>query len=179
MALMPMIAIIAMIATLPSCSTSGCLENQSALPKALFYSAASDAEKIISIDSIQVWGVGSPGDSLLVDGRASATYLPLRSTAPSVAFCFHYTQRALSSSALNDTLTLTYDSSPQFISEECGAMYFYTISSLSVTHHLIDSVRLVDSLVTNFDKETLRIFFRTQEPEPTEPTEPSDPSTEP
>ena len=157
---------------LTSCSTSGCLENQSALPKALFYTASVSesgdvTDRIVSIDSIQVWGVGSPGDSLLVDGRASSTYLPLRSSASSVRFCFHYTQRNLSSSALNDTLTLTYTSDPRFISEECGAMYFYTVTSLSSTRHLIDSVRLTDSLVTNFDKETLRIYFRTQEADDT------------
>ena len=155
-----------------SCSTSGCLENQSALPKALFYTASVSesgdvTDRIVSIDSIQVWGVGSPGDSLLVDGRASSTYLPLRSSASSVSFCFHYTQRNLSSSALNDTLTLTYTSNPRFISEECGAMYFYTFTSLSSTRHLIDSVKLTDSLVTNFDKETLRIYFRTQEADDT------------
>lgn len=165
---------------LSGCSTSGCLENQSAIPKALFYTASvSESGTVtnttIAIDSIQIWGVGSPGDSLLVNGRASSTYLPLRSSATDAAFCIHYTQKALSSPALNDTLTLTYNSDPRFISEECGAMYYYTVSSLAVTHHLIDSVRLTDSLVTNFDKETLRIYFRTRQADDTEKDNQTDP----
>lgn len=148
---------------LASCSTTGCLENQSSLPVAGFYSSAT--ESTVSIDSLQIWGVGSPGDSLLVDGRASQTYLPLRSTATTSSFCFHYAQKNLSNPGLNDTLTITYTSRPQFVSEECGAMYFYEITSASITNHLVDSVSIANPVVDNFDRETLKIYFRTETPD--------------
>ena len=145
------------------CNTSGGLENQSALPRAGFY--ASRSGQTISIDSIAVWGVGSPGDSLLAYGRASSVLMPLRSTSDEATFCFHYLQKSVSDARLNDTLKISYSSTPKFISEECGAMYFHTVTSVTCTTHLIDSVAIKDADVTNFDKETLRIYFRTAEPE--------------
>lgn len=147
---------------LTSCSSTGCLENQSSLPLAGFYS--SRTQEGIAIDSLQVWGVDAPGDSMLVDGMARNTYLPLRSSVEVASFCFHYEQKELSSPLLNDTITVSYSSQPRFVSEECGAMYFYEIKSLQHTYHLIDSVVVVQPEVNNIDRETLRIYFRTAEP---------------
>lgn len=158
-----LLTLIAVCLLLGSCSTTGCLENQSSLPIGGFYSSAT--ETTVSIDSLQIWGVGSPGDSMLVDGVASQTYLPLRSSATSSSFCFHYAQKELSNPALNDTLTITYTSRPQFVSEECGAMYFYEITSATITTHLVDSVVIVNPVVDNFDRETLKIYFRTETPD--------------
>ena len=45
-------------------------------------------------------------------------------------------------------------------------MYVYDITRLDVTDHLIDSVALLDRHITNVDIESLKIFFRTAEPEP-------------
>ncbi len=154
--------LIAVLLLLTSCSSTGCLENQSSLPLAGFYS--SRTQEGIAIDSLQVWGVGAPGDSMLVDGVARNTYLPLRSSMEIASFCFHYDQKELSSPLLNDTITLSYSSQPRFVSEECGAMYFYEIKTLHHTCHLIDSVVLVQPEVNNIDRETMRIYFRTAEP---------------
>ena len=41
-------------------------------------------------------------------------------------------------------------------------MFRYSISRISHTHNLIDSVALLDSTVTNLDLELIRIYFRTQ-----------------
>ena len=41
-------------------------------------------------------------------------------------------------------------------------MYRYTITRLSYTQHLIDSVAVTDSLVTNTDIKRLKIYFRTE-----------------
>ena len=42
-------------------------------------------------------------------------------------------------------------------------MYRYRVQKCQATAHLIDSVVLVDSLITNANRESLRIYFRTQE----------------
>lgn len=167
--ILTVITLALILAALGACNTSGCMENQSAMPVGGFYSSD---DKAITIDSIQVWGVGSPGDSMLVDGNAREVSLPLRATLPEVSFCIHYTQEALSSPLLNDTLTIAYTSTPHFVSEECGAMYFYSITGVSHTIHLIDSVRLEYPEVDNLDRETLRIYFRTETEDPDEPTDP-------
>lgn len=147
-----------------SCSTNTCRENVSALPLATFYSSSTENE--ISVDSLTVYGVGVPGDSAIIrNGNASMVYLPFRVSASSCGYVFHYEQKLLSDTRLNDTLTVNYKSNPMFTSVECGAMYFYEITGLSCTNHLIDSVAVVNASITNVESETIRIFFRTAEPD--------------
>lgn len=146
-----------------SCNTTGCLENQNSLPLAGFYSM--DTKSAISIDSISIGGVNAPDDSLLVNNGkgVSSVYLPFRAARQSSSFFIHYEQEALSSPEFNDTITFDYTSFPVFVSEECGAMYHYTITHTSYTRHLIDSVSVTDAVITNVEKERIKIFFRTAE----------------
>lgn len=157
---------------LQSCSNVGCTENQNSLPLAGFYSM-STGHAIIP-DSITVGGVDAPSDTLLLTlgSRVSSLYLPFRSTRPSTSFYIRYCQKALDRPELNDTLTFDYDAVPYFASEDCGAMYHYRVTAYTYTRHLIDSVGMTDSLITNVDRETIRIYFRTAEP--AEPENPDD-----
>lgn len=141
------------------CNTVGCLQNQSSIPLAGFYDGTTDTS--IALDSITVYGVGAPNDSSLITTRtASMVYLPFRSDASSTSFCFRYLAKHLDYPELNDTVSFTYTSQPKFVSEECGAMYFYTITGVKYTTHLIDSVAVTDSLINNIDNERIKIFFR-------------------
>lgn len=102
---------------------------------------------------------------LTLDSRQQQLYLPFRSTSPSTSFYIHYCQKALDYPELNDTLSFDYDAVPYFASEDCGAMYHYRVTRYTYTTHLIDSVGMTDSLITNIDRETIRIFFRTADPD--------------
>lgn len=152
----------AALSLLTACDTSGCLDNQSSIPLAGFYSSQ-DNPQAIALDSLNIGGIGAPADSLLLSAgeSASAIYLPLRSTASSTAFVINYAYPSLGidSEAFNDTIAIGYDSEPYFASEACGAMYRYRVTSLTHTTHLIDSVAVTDSLITNTDVERLRIYF--------------------
>lgn len=156
-------------AFLAGCNTEGCLDNQSALPLAEFYASAS--KEVISLGTLRISGVGAPGDSILAEAGTpySRVYLPMRSAKTSTAWCFEYTQPGLDLPELNDTIKFDYTSTPFFASEECGAMYFYHIDKCRYTTHLIDSVVVADSLITNTDMVRIRIYFRTdneqQEPQ--------------
>lgn len=137
------------------------MENRSSIPKAGFYGSGTSAA--ITIDSVEIGGVGAPSDSLLLDNhRASSVYLPLRATTDKTSFYIHYLQKALSNPRLNDTISFTYESIPYFASYDCGAMYRYRFTEMKYTTHLIDSVAILDSLITNYDVETVRIYFRTE-----------------
>ena len=101
------------------------------------------------------------------DKPVGSVYLPMRSTKETTAWCFHYTQEGLDDPSLNDTISFRYTSEPFFASEECGAMYYYRITEMENTFHLVDSVVILDSLITNVDSTRIQIFFRTtEEPEP-------------
>lgn len=163
------------------CNSTGCTENQNSVPLAGFYSISTgDA---VAIDSLAIGGVGAPNDSLLVgpSERASQVYLPLRSTETSTTFVIKYMQKSLAQYGLEDRITFYYEASPWFASEECGAMYHYRITRVSHTSQLLDSVGISDSLITNIERETIGLYFRTSDPDepetPTDPEEPTDPDT--
>ena len=146
-----------------SCSTDGCLDNQSSIPLAGIYSSETGAA--ISISGIQIMGVGAPNDSLLVaSGSVQQVYLPMRSTTNTTEWCFHYTQPGIDDEAFNDYIRFTYTSEPYFASEECGAMYRYHITEVEYTTNLLESVEITESLITNTDVERIRLYFRTATP---------------
>lgn len=146
-----------------SCGSGGCLENGSTLPLAGLYSSYSGSA--ITLDSLEVRGIGAPNDSLLVDpsSRVNSIYMPFRADYESVSWVFSIKMRDYDYPELYDTLTFSYQTIPYFASADCGAMYIYRVTSYSVTHHLIDSVVVTDSLFTNVDREQIKIYYRTSE----------------
>lgn len=144
-----------------ACSTSGCLDNQSSLPLAGFYSATTKGK--ISIDSISVYGVGVPGDSMMVKcGTAvSQVYMPLDMENEETKYVIHYDQKSLSDERYNDTITIRYEPVPYFVSDVCGAMYFYDVKDYTWTKHIVDSVSIISDRLTNANIENVRIYIRT------------------
>lgn len=159
--LLSLIAALALVAVVAGCNAVGCTDNQNSIPLAGFYDMAT--MKAIMPESIAVAGVGAPNDSLLLGPSAHETqvYLPLRATETVTQFCIRYRQKALDYPQLYDTLTFSYTPVPYFASADCGAMYHYRIRRLDYTRHLIDSVGISDSTVTNVERETIQIYFYT------------------
>ena len=162
-ALYHILCIIAGLHLMASCSATGCTDNQNSLPLAGFYSMSTGSS--ITVDSLAIEGIGAPDDSLLLSpsSRVSSLYLPFRSSRDITSYCIQYKQKQLDYPELYDTLTFRYDAIPFFASEECGAMYHYKVTSYTYTRHLIDSVAMLDSLITNVDRESIQIYFRTAE----------------
>lgn len=151
-----------LLSALSGCNTAGCTDNQTSVPLAGFYSYTNG--RAISIDSVQIGGVGAPGDSLLhARGSVSEIYLPLRPGRESTSFFFRYTNALLDSLGIADTLTFTYTTVPYFASEDCGAMYRYNITGVSHTSWLLDSVAVIDSAITNTDFQRIQLYYATPE----------------
>lgn len=144
------------------CNTSGCVEMRSSVPRADFYSYP-DMQPL-RVDSLQITGVGVPGDSILygLGEQLSSIYLPVPPAVNKVSWRIAYMQKELAEFDLADTITLTYNRQPWFAGPDCGAMYKYLITDIGYTTHIIESVAIVDSLVVNIDRTTLNIYFRTE-----------------
>lgn len=158
---------LAAVAALPlltaSCNTSGCTELRSATPRADFYDSATGTA--ITLDSLRIVGIGAPGDSVLYNPGESlqSVYLPMRATVNSTQWCIEYCYPSIFGDIHPaDIVTFDYTPLPWFAGEECGAMYRYRINNLTYTTNLIDSVSIVDSLVTNIDRATVNIYFRVE-----------------
>ena len=146
---------------LTGCNSGGCTELRSSVPRATFYSSSSQTP--LTIDSLEIIGIGAPGDSTLYDAsdRLTNIYLPMPPETDRVQWRFSYKQVSLAQFEIADTITLDFNRTPWFAGEECGAMYKYNISAVDYTTNVIDSVVLADSLVTNIESTNLKIYFRT------------------
>lgn len=177
---LPLILILAAAAAacaVSGCSSSGCTDNQNPLPLAGFFSA--ETGNAISLSDVDIAGVDAPEDSVLYrSGTArNEVYLPFRANTDNTAWYFHYTQEGIDDLAYNDTIYFRYTSTPMFTTEDCGAMYRYTITSTRYTEHLIDSVAVTDPVITNIDMMRIKIFFRTQPAGSGEEENPDTPGT--
>lgn len=152
------------------CNTNGCLENRSSIPKAGFYDSE---DKKISLDSISITGIGADIEEPInkLGSSISSISLPMRSTKENTTWELAYRWKYLAGGTMADTISLDYESTPYFASEECGVIYRYHITQMRHTTHLVDSVILVDSMITNIDTEQIKIYFRTQSTDESQPSE--------
>ncbi len=160
------LTLFAALLLLEGCTTNDCNDNQNSLPLAGFYSSQA-VPQAISVDSISVYGLRAPGDSLLLDSAKNVqeVYLPFRIDEPTTTYVLSYHQKAISDSRLNDTVTFRYRSEPYFVSIGCGAIYRYVMEGIDYTTHIIDSVTCPEGVITNAPMQNLRIYFRVEESE--------------
>lgn len=150
-------ALLTLPAVLASCGSEGCTDNQTSVPLAGFYSYTNG--QAITVGDISIGGIGAPNDSLIVDGESVGNvYLPFRPGRDETAFFFRY-----NGGNIADTVTFRYTTIPFFASEDCGAMYRYRITGVNHTHWLLDSVAVLDSMITNIDIQRLQLYFTTSE----------------
>lgn len=148
------------------CASEECLDNKNSLPLAGFYASGSDDKsgnpRAISLDSVSIYGIGAPGDSILQDSvRAlSQTYLPFQIEGGETRYVIRYLQASLSRLALADTIVFRYEAVPFFTGAQCGAIYEYRDIRISTTHTFIDSVVCPAGQITNAATENIKIYFR-------------------
>lgn len=143
------------------CSSDECFDNQNALPLAGFYDSA-DSTKTVAIDSLEVYGLHSPGDSILWNGAGARNelYLPFKLTSDTTTYIFRYLQKDLAAHHITDTVTFIYNREPRLVSAACGVSYLFTMKEIRYTDLLIDSVSCPFGIITNKPIQNLRIFFR-------------------
>ena len=158
------VASVAMLSLLSACGSDGCTSNTASIPLAQLYS--SSTLKAIAVDSISVYGIGAPGDSMIVRcGRSISQFtMPLRTTVDETKYVIHYDQKALSDERNNDTITLRYKTDAMFDSKECGVVYAFEVSDFYYTRHLIDSMAMPYNRITNLTSVAVQLYMRTQQP---------------
>lgn len=155
-------AVVTAAAITVSCSDT-CSENRNALPLAGFYASGGSSEKI-SIDSVEVIGVGVAGDSVLspATGYKNELYMPFKVDSDTTAYAFIDIRAG---STLRDTVTFIYSRTPRFVNVECGVSYIFELKSISTSGRMIDSVICPEGYIDNVNTENLRIYFKVQQQE--------------
>lgn len=146
-----------------SCGTDECYDNRNSLPLAELY-ASGTSPQAVTIDSISVWGIGVPRDSMILDTARSVSqiYFPFRIDSDETSFVIRYDGiRRLLPGAPDDTISFTYRNVPVFESQACGVFYRFDDVQIDHTSFLIDSVVCPQGYIDNSPKANLKIFFRT------------------
>ena len=138
------------------CSNTDCTDYRSSQPTAGFYSSVTG--EAAPLDSVLIFGVGAPGDSLLVDWRkqVSEALLPFRIDAHTTRFVLQYTDRA---PRLRDTVEFTYTPEPFFVSDACGAIYKFRIENIRHTSVRIDSIVCPAGVIDNVPGVNLKFYL--------------------
>lgn len=148
-------ALLALVLT--ACGDDSCYDNGSSLPLARFYTSGTSTT--VTVLNLTMRGIDAPGDSILIDNSSvSECYLPLRATVGTTQYELSYGDDE-GETLLADTITFSYRPVPYFASHECGAMYNFEMSSLTSTHHVIDSVVLVNKVIDNSTSVAVRIYI--------------------
>ena len=110
-------AVMLAVVALSGCSNDECLDNKNSLPLAGFYSSTTTPASI-SLDSISIYGIGAPGDSVLHDSvrGLSQSYLPFRIDEGTTRYVIRYLSGLLGRYGIADTITFEYDPVPFFVS---------------------------------------------------------------
>ncbi len=142
-----------------SCSET-CMENKNALPLAGFY--ASGGTEMITLDSLEVTGVGMSGDFALMDVGTGADrlYLPFKIDSDTTRYVFRDPHLY---GGVSDTVTFVYSRTPRFVNVECGVSYLFGIKQITCQGVLIDSVTCPTGFIDNHNTENLRIYFAVTE----------------
>lgn len=127
------------------------------MPLAGFYSSTAPARSV-SVDSMEVYALGAPGDSVLLKPSTAAISqlsLPFNSEAEHTDYVFTNARTKVS-----DTVTFRYNCLPWFASEACGVVYRFELNEITWTGALIDSVTCPEGVITNRPVENLKIYFK-------------------
>lgn len=148
-----------LLCCIAACASDECEGNKNALPLADFYASQTSPQKI-SIDSLTIYGEDAPNDSTLVSNSSaiSSIYLPFRLDQTSTRFYIQYEQKAMHGAT--DYIQFNYEIEPKFVSSACGVIYQYRVADIEHSSVLIDSVKMVDDLITNANVPNINIYFR-------------------
>jgi hypothetical protein len=131
---------------------SACKEVYEAPPQALVEAKFFDATTTKAISSnITVQGIGA--ESIwLKDTLLQGIILPL---SPNDTTSF-----VITFDATMDTLTFLHETFKKYDTMETGFYYDFKIKSIESTHHRVESVQIIDSLVTKDWHENIELYLR-------------------
>lgn len=106
-----------------------------------------------TLDSLTVTALGT--DSIIINRErdVKTLALPLRYTADSTVLVFRY------EAGRYDTLIIRHTNTPYFLSMDCGYQMKQTVSSISYSRHLLDSIHISDPEAGIYETENIQLFY--------------------
>ena len=138
------------------CSGEDCPINNTVMGKMAFYDPYGDAVAFVGTLGVSV--VRPQGDSVVLNrmSNASEATFPLSYAHGTDTVVLDYNQ-----GVAYDTLYVSHTNTPTLVSVDCGMAMFHSITSVSATRHVIDSIVLKSSEVNYDERENIQVIYRT------------------
>ena len=139
---------------LASCSSDDCPINNTVMGKLAFYETNGATVSYAGVLTARV--VRPQGDSVVLNQKtgASSVLFPLSYMHTTDTLILDYDGSAY------DSLYITHTNTPTLVSLDCGTAMFHTITSVSSTHQLIDTLILKSSEVNYDERENIQVIYR-------------------
>jgi hypothetical protein len=137
-----------------ACSGDDCPINNTVQGKMAFYDEYGEAIAYTGVLSVYV--VRPQGDSVVLNMKtdASEVLFPLSYIHETDTLIFDY-----NNAGVYDSLFISHENLPTLVSVNCGAAMFHSLTSVSSTHHLIDTLILKSSAVNYDERENIQVIY--------------------
>jgi len=144
--------IIALLLAFSSCDENLCEESTDVNFILGFYTIEDDRVIDSIVSNLTIYGIGREDSLLYNQVVARKITLPLSPTSDTSRFILRINET-------EDVCVFTYTRFVRLISHDCGFITEYDILGFDHTNNNIDSVAIIQSTVTNFEEEHIKIFL--------------------
>lgn len=139
---------------LAACGGDDCTINNTVSTTIGFY--LPDGSPCQVVDTLTVSVLREQGDSVVLNRKTmtAGIDIPLGYVSRSDTFVFRYHRLGIS-----DTLFVGHDNHPYFISLDCGAAMFHTLTGAGCTQHVMQSVTITNPEINYDVLENMQIVF--------------------
>ena len=137
-----LLAAVVLLSGIAACSDTDCTTSNTAYVNYNIYDANGNSVSLTGPVTVTAAGT----DSVLINQESNlqSMQLPLRYTSTEDTFVVHLSE------VLFDTIFVTHQNIPHFISMECGTGMYYHIDNARCTRRIFDSISVVNPDI-NFD----------------------------
>lgn len=153
-----LLAIPLILIGMAACSGEDCPINNTVMGKMAFYDPYGEA--IAFVGTLSVSAVRQQGDSVVLNQKRnpSDVLFPLSYTHETDTLILTYSSGGATAS---DSIYISHTNTPTLVSVDCGTAMFHTITAVSATRHVIDSLILKSPEVNYDERENIQIIYRT------------------
>jgi len=141
-----------------SCSTIDCPTQTNVMVRYGFYDAAGRVDTLR--DTLSIWSKRKNGtDTLLLNRGVNKTALELYISYQHPEDVLFFSVTDTNKVVTLDTVWVKKDDIPHFESVDCAAHFFHTLTAVRSSHHLIDTIAIVNPTV-NYDTSGQHLHIR-------------------
>lgn len=149
------------ILNVTSCASVDCPLTSTVYSHWSFYS---DGKNVSISDSVYVYALVHGRDTLLINRlyNASNMDLPFSYYLPADTFRLeiHQASEDGGTNQWEDLIIIKKDNLDHFNSPECGIWHEHSVTEVTHTHLMIDSIQVVNKKIDTHEEENFRIFFK-------------------